>query len=311
MAGNLSVCLLSFACMIGAIVFFTQVEEGGIYEAAGQAIPKWAFLVVIVVSGIMFLVSFVGGCGAKMRSRKSLILFAILASLTILVQTVGTVFLVLYANDQPTVASLDDSVEDAQALLEISLVEYALGPSDKGWVSSQDLFQCCGVDAEANYLFPEYQLNSTEFLQKLLTGEARQCAEKVPVIDAFIQANPVYSEQVDADLVALVGVDFFCKDKIRQFSVEATIYVSATSGFLIFMQLISLVCAIKLLCAGMGENAVEDSYVATASRLGMGGSGTATTFSKPESVVEPQAPQRSAPLQVVSDMRDSTYSVEV
>jgi hypothetical protein len=234
------------------------VSEGGIYEAAGQALPKWSFVVLIGASALMLAISSLGLVGAYKRARGVLITFAFLSLTTGILQCVVTVFLALYANDKPTIAQVDRAIEQSQDYLEESLVNFAVDPaSSEGWVSSQDLFGCCGVDVAALYTYPTYNLTRDEFLYVLLTGEAKNCSASVPVVAAFMDNNTEYSEQLEPLLLQEVGDQFFCKDKIREVTVQATVYLCTASGLLVLLQITGFGCAVRLV--RLGNDSEDDN----------------------------------------------------
>eukprot|EP00286_Rhodomonas_abbreviata_P026621 CAMPEP_0181314260 /NCGR_PEP_ID=MMETSP1101-20121128/14715_1 /TAXON_ID=46948 /ORGANISM="Rhodomonas abbreviata, Strain Caron Lab Isolate" /LENGTH=304 /DNA_ID=CAMNT_0023421325 /DNA_START=115 /DNA_END=1029 /DNA_ORIENTATION=- len=254
---NAAAVVLSLAAIIfGFVILYSDVTI-----ALVSSFPQWILYVIIVFNGFVFFLSILGliaGCGA---SKAAVVVFVVFSLLTLLVQIIAVVFAMLYANGIAVTDSLNDFAVDLQTQLETTLIDMAVDEPAE-WLATVETFDCCGVDFEANYEWPNYAgYNATTFIDALQVdhvnpqpdGSLVSCAagrEELYEILALYPTLNATALQVaeDAPVIGSTEEPYFCKDKISKRAQEWTTYIAAVIGVLLFIQVISTTAACYLLC---------------------------------------------------------------
>ncbi|CAH8291179.1 unnamed protein product [Schistosoma intercalatum] len=136
--------ILVFACGIALIVIgsLSQVAINN-YSSGIDSSIKGLVIFVIVLGCFLFLLGFLGFCGACTKNTCCLILYAILLSIMVAAEIAAGI----------TAAVLRDEVKSQfLSLVKSSVNEYSKNPDFKDFLDKiQQEFQCCGSESSGDY----------------------------------------------------------------------------------------------------------------------------------------------------------------
>ncbi|CAH8490543.1 unnamed protein product [Schistosoma curassoni] len=136
--------ILVFACGIALIVIgsLSQVAINN-YSSGIDSSIKGLVIFVIVLGCFLFLLGFLGFCGACTKNTCCLILYAILLSVMVAAEIAAGI----------TAAVLRDEVKSQfLSLVKSSVNEYSKNPDFKNFLDKiQQEFQCCGSESSSDY----------------------------------------------------------------------------------------------------------------------------------------------------------------
>jgi hypothetical protein len=256
--------ILSLATLVAGVIFFLRTDTVGV----DQTVPKWAFLVIIALAGFVFILSNVGCFGTLLHARRALIAYAVLTFITALVMSVATVFSLLYASGVSTISSLDKAAAGAQENLETALAKQAF-ELPVSWVKLQDALSCCGIDFAAHFDGVVYNKTAEELSKIFLTGTSLNCTSKQQVVNSIVyDFNLTYSAAAETEANKELGSKFFCSDAVRELFALNAVYIGSAAGLLVFFQVVSLVCAIVVVCSRENSDEAQTELMPVGSMTG-------------------------------------------
>jgi len=172
-------------------------------------------------------------------------------------QAVLTALMLLFANDVATISSLDTLVSNTQVALELELIDYGYEYPQE-WLDTQLLFDCCGVDLQATYMWRDLRAKSVlDYLKIQLSNP--KCVTDFTTIDEIHARFLIYSSSAEELGVLMLGDDFFCKGAIRNIIIDRTTLTAIISGVILLLLVAAVNCAVVL--SKSNRNQITDKYI--------------------------------------------------
>ena len=218
-------------------------------------LPPQAYFALIAFGAFGLLVIFLGIIGQKVKVELCFLLYILFVSLGLIAQTLAFCFLLLYANDVGTIASLDTAAINAQESFENNLVEFAETDADR-WKETQDRLDCCGIDFELG-LDEDVDIDAVETGDRCESGAERledlrddddddddedeEDLDDENNFDEFGNFLPALEDEI-------IGVEqsFFCKHRISEIITDQTPVIAALLSIIVVVRIIALVSASRM-----------------------------------------------------------------
>ena len=155
----------------------------------------------------------------------------------------------LYANGITTLSGLDNAAGNVQGDFEKYLFDFSQESPDK-WKTTQNQFDCCGVDFEAGLDVDPGVLGNLENGDKCT--DAAVNITRLQELRAEAEADPLFDPEEDEFQPAAEdptfgdGTDFFCKDVLAAFLTDNTVFIGLILGAVLVAQLASIVSASRM-----------------------------------------------------------------
>jgi len=216
----------------------------GLVSLAGM--PVQVYYAAIAFSVLVFLIGVLGIIGAYRHSKTATYLFVFLDLLTAILVIVVLVFALLYSNGISTSPVIDNSVVTLSHDLEDGLLNQALNLSSV-WVVTQSKLGCCGIDLAATYRFSDFNMTDSDF-QLLLQPNASCDGVRQEVLNLH-KTFPNWTAEAEGNATSDPKlVPKFCKTVVESFIHTNTYEVAGIAIGIVILQLITVICAFKLLC---------------------------------------------------------------
>ncbi|ELU03059.1 hypothetical protein CAPTEDRAFT_219331 [Capitella teleta] len=213
--------------------------------------PLWsvAIYILIAVGALVFLLGFLGCCGACTNNQCMLFTYIVLVSIVLVVEIVGGIMLVVFKN------KIDDSIqmEMKEGLLTRYMGEDSQDGDSVSWNSMQTQLKCCGA-----YDFTDYKqsswYNNTNPPKKAVPYTC--CVLKstnmnsTEVVDLQQCLDDAEAMNFDSKYLHTEG----CYQSMKSWLDSNAIIIIAVAFAIVFVQIAGLIIACCL------RSAISDSY---------------------------------------------------
>ncbi|XP_067936408.1 tetraspanin-18-like isoform X1 [Watersipora subatra] len=259
LAFNLLLFLISVACLavgiwvlIDGTVFLQVLSNIPNSDVYGKLISDAAYI-IIATGGVIFLISFLGCCGAWKKNKCLLVTYAIIVGILLLLQVaVVVVAYFFYDNVISTIntqlaGTLNNSYDSKfEATSDPAVFSYTPGSIfSKGVDAIQIEFACCGVNNYTDYptdMFPPTCCNSSELsnggLKTLLDSLWAETITTYTLNDATCYQNSTAIDMTPG-----------CSDSIAEFVRQYGLIIMIIAGSTMAVQLLLVIIACCLFCA--------------------------------------------------------------
>jgi hypothetical protein len=206
--------------------------------------PVWGYSALGVTFGVL-LISALAILAVKRHHKCTLVFMVMFVVITFAFTVMGTSAFLLFTQSQDSGAlqpTIDGLVEEFKQYMVVWGVN-----NPPQWVRLQAYLECCGVDFEATYVFPEYQAR----MLQLHTGPRCNVMSEVK-IDGY----HVYYPSFDAEGVAAIKSDpafqlpqpYLCETNAKAMVASYTAQIAGGAAFFGALQLLSIVLTVLLVC---------------------------------------------------------------
>ena len=144
------------------------------------------------------------------RSLCLLYFNSVLSVILVLSYAFTVIYTLIYVSGLDQGSELFGAWDSLTGMVEGVLVEMTARSTEDGLLF-QELFGCCGVSFRTTYLFAQYDLNVTDFLESQLIGPACENLTSVLTIHSIF---PNYVESAELEADTIFGLNYFCNDVI-------------------------------------------------------------------------------------------------
>ena len=240
-------CLLALIALL-FIVISVVVLVGGAFQDLAALLPSNSFLFLFMGLGIAtFLVSILGLFAVARRNTLAFKIQLVLSFFLTVINILFMVYLLLFVNDIPTIPELDNLVNEAFGRGSDATAALALeDPQLFGEI--QNSTNCCGVSLQALYNDALNAVDPVRFNSQL-TGA--RCDGARTDLSTFANANPFVGDATLEDFAVAhpdLAKGFFCGDIFFQLVKQNSGIIAGGFGALVFIQTISLICSLVIVC---------------------------------------------------------------